>query len=193
MTNSVNEGEDADGATGQGSIFFVSIFVWILWPAVFVLIFRDAEYDFVGAALRYYFFYPPSLNNVTLHWIEGDSVCKSLYLSAWFVNTLLIACRYGIYLFQNPRYLHESVRRDSIPRMLFLGVAAGFISCGMYSDLIFDSASPLSLKEELLLTSNVGLMVGLPAIYLWVACAAIGALFSFLVVWRKLVAKSAKE
>lgn len=193
MTKSVSEDEDSAINTGRGSFFSVSLVVWVSWPAVFVLIFRDATYDFVRVALIDYFFYPPALNNVIHLWAEGGMVYKSLYLSAWFVNSLLIACRYAIYLLENPRYLRDSIERDSVLKMVVLGLAASGVSCGMYSGLVFNGVPPLSLKEELLLKSEIGFLVGLPAIYLWVACAPVGTLFSILVVWHKLTAKSAKE
>jgi hypothetical protein len=184
MRKSGCQDDELRGVGTEKEFFTLWSGVWMLWPAVFVFIFRDASDDFVGAVLREHFLYPPSLSNVSTHWIGGESVYKSLYLSVWYVNTLLLAGRYAIYLVENPCYFVNSMERDSILKMLVLGISGVCISGGMYSGIVFGAATSLSLKEELLLTNDLGLLVGLPVIYSWVACALVGAAFCFLVAWK---------
>lgn len=192
MTKSVNEGEDAGAATGQGSFFSVSLFAWILWPAVFVLFFRDAGHDFVRVALSEYFFYPPSLDNISRYWINDRPVYWSLYLSAWCVNSLLIALRYVAYLFENPWHVTESERQEPVGKLVVLGLFGLLLAVVMCSSIAFDVETPLSAKEDLLLNTLIGFWVALPGMCVGVAGAPIASVYFFFVAWRKIFARLRK-
>lgn len=171
----------------------VSVMLWLVWPAVFSAVFRAAPNDFVGDALKAFFFYPPSLSNVTGHWLNGESAFKAIYLSAWYVNTLLISVCYSIFLITRSEYMTESLKRDSVWRMLGLGVACLVMTVLMYSGLVFSTTSSLPKFAKLLLGTDPGFWVGLPLIYTWTACAPVAAVFCFVVVWRKLFFKTKED
>ncbi|HSX94717.1 MAG TPA: hypothetical protein VLG41_17470 [Hydrogenophaga sp.] len=185
MTKSVNEGEDAGGAAGQGGLFSVSLFVWILWPAVFVLIFRDATYDFLGAALKDYLFYPPSLINITTYWGGQESVLKSLYLSAWYANSLMLSCCYLLYLLgdlpnRSKRIQGVGQRLKAIGLALF-GLVASFV---IYSSTAFETKLSITHYERFLLDSGLGQFVLIPLVYVGAACAPFGAIDLFIAACR---------
>ena len=168
-----------------GLIFYLSIFVWILWPAVFVLLFHSASGDFVGLFLRSHFIYPPAFVNVVDHWINEKPVYFSLYLSAWFLNSLLISLRYLFYVSGWAR-VREAENRHSIGKLLILGIFGLLITWVMYSNIIFTPNSLLSAKEYFLLNNSVGFFILFPGIYVFVAGAPVASTFFFFVAFRKI-------
>jgi hypothetical protein len=179
MTKTVNEGEDAGAATAQGNLLSVSLAVWILWPAAFVLIFRDVEYDFVGAVLREYFVYPHSLINVTDYWIRGEPIYKSLYLSTWCVNAAMIAVRYAGYLVEHPHHMTELEGQYPLPKLMALGVFGLVVLFTFGSSMVFDPAMPLLDEARLLVGNDLGLMIALPMLYVGWACSPVVSAFFF--------------
>lgn len=179
MTKSVNEVEDpsgAGGATGQGALLSASLFVWILWPAVFVLIFRDATYDFVGMVLRDCCFYPTSLINVTTYWAGREPVYKSIYISLWYLNSLMIAFCYFLYLIGDLQRSRVPLRGFG-PRLRAIGLSLFgiLVPLVMYSAIAFDVEPSLTYQERFLMEHYFGQFLLLPLIYVGGACAPLGA------------------
>lgn len=183
MTRVVNEGEDAGRGASQG-IFWASLVVWMLWPAGFVLIFRNGSHDFVGEALRDYFFYPPSLINITSYW-GHEPVFQSLYVSTWYVNSVMLAFCYFFYLLgdlSNERRRIQGARQriKSIGLALF-GFVASFVT---YSSGAFDTQFSITYQERFLLENAFGQFFVLPLVYVGAACAPLGAIDLFIAACR---------
>ncbi|NIT34734.1 MAG: hypothetical protein GTN45_12085 [Xanthomonadales bacterium] len=185
MTKPVNVSEGAARDDGLGNFFSVSLVVWIVWPAVFVFIFRDATYDFLGAALKDYLFYPPSLINIATYWGGQESVLKSLYLSAWYANSLMLSCCYLLYLLgelPNRRVGVQGAgqRLKAIGLALF-GLVASFV---VYSSAAFETKLSITQFERFLLESGLGQFVLIPLVYVGAACAPLGAIDLFIAACR---------
>lgn len=187
MKQSSNQMGQVGTVVGNGKSFVLPMAFWICWPALFVFVFRDAPYDFVGAALREHYFYPPSLNNVTGYWMRDAPVYKPLYLSVWCVNAVLIAVRYCLYLIEHPHHLTELEGQYSVPKLMALGTIGLVVLVVFGSGVIFDPARPLVDESALIVGSDVGLMVGLPMLYMGWACSPVVSAFFFYAVFRKLV------